>query len=937
MDAIRYQNFLWVGLEKEHDNRVRHGKYFLTNRKTDDTPNLNSGRNDFAPLVRGVPQNVEIGESIKLQSLYRVKDLDPGSKVTRIQVFDGGLDRLSGFASFKGKKLAAGVWHDFAAQQLKDLEYNGGLVEGNETLTFRVYDGKHWSLQPGEALATTIKFNERPPKVTTFDATITSHEVLTDIGDLIEVKDPEGQEIKKIAFRDTGSNSKGGYFTFKGKKIKSGKWFQVNPEGLDKIRYHAVKGKNRTSEKIQVKARDFKSWSKTESFTINTIGNRNAPKVKVRNVEVGTNSTINPLSGLFTVSDDDGNTMKRYRFFSSGDLSDGTHFTFKGRKQRDNKWFEVKGDKIEEVVLHSSQTKDFERVRVQAFDGRYWSDVETVTVRTNPVPTVSMPGTLMVESRERVRVYDILSSNRNGGAEVAKYQIYDSNNDRLSARFEFDGKLKKPKIIHTVDARDLKKLFIEGGSNTAPGHNQFFFRPITEQGKKGQWTRLKVNTDDINARALNSGNRLFRDFGVGAGKTITYSFMGTQLPSYYPVDASDRALTLTDFADETRRTIKEAFDQIGSMIGLTFREVRPHRGIMQIGHANLTDLGAAGYARYPNFQGERDVPDLSVFSDIMIDNTMTDFSKGSWGYLTIIHEIGHALGLKHSFDGADGSGKVLPGASENHRYTMMSYNANTDAPNPASPLIYDLLALQHYYGPERKINRKDTTYIFEQNEAAPQVIWDPSGIDTLSYKTSFLPGRIDLRQGYFSSVNGVRDNLKIGYGSVIENVIGGRGNEEMWGNEVDNILDGREGRDRLYGEGGNDTLKGGKGNDTYLFRQGDGFDVIDETGSGGIDELIITGFDGFNKLKDLKFSRVGKDLKIDLNIDGKGGQGSIQITNQGKGTSRVESLTLLNKNNVQIGKTIDLTSVYAQATSAKKEFKLSQFETQFGFIANAVS
>ena len=68
--------------------------------------------------------------------------------------------------------------------------------------------------------------------------------------------------------------------------------------------------------------------------------------------------------------------------------------------------------------------------------------------------------------------------------------------------------------------------------------------------------------------------------------------------------------------------------------------------------------------------------------------------------------------------------------------------------------------------------------------------------------------KIDLGQGNFSDVGGLKANVSIAVGAVIENAIGGSGADTILGNASDN---------RLTGGAGNDTLNGGAGNDVAVY------------------------------------------------------------------------------------------------------------------------
>ncbi|WP_435165134.1 hypothetical protein [Falsirhodobacter sp. 1013] len=84
-----------------------------------------------------------------------------------------------------------------------------------------------------------------------------------------------------------------------------------------------------------------------------------------------------------------------------------------------------------------------------------------------------------------------------------------------------------------------------------------------------------------------------------------------------------------------------------------------------------------------------------------------------------------------------------------------------------------------------------------------------AGSDTVTYSSSTAGLQVDL-------MNTARNTgLAAGDRHVaIENLIGGKGSDTLYGNNADNVIQGGGGHDALYGRRGDDTLTGGAGNDT---------------------------------------------------------------------------------------------------------------------------
>ncbi|MGK9024999.1 M10 family metallopeptidase C-terminal domain-containing protein [Proteus mirabilis] len=287
-------------------------------------------------------------------------------------------------------------------------------------------------------------------------------------------------------------------------------------------------------------------------------------------------------------------------------------------------------------------------------------------------------------------------------------------------------------------------------------------------------------------------------------------------------------------------------------------------------------------------------------TDTLLNETIKNKHElGSYKYFSFIHELGHALGLMH----IDAYLKNIKNAViTTYKYTVMGAefadikDADFAGLYPMTFMLVDILLLQYLYGPNMTTRLENNTYGFNSNtgraayslnsieDKLVSCIWDAGGIDTLDFSLYTVNQVINLNEGCFSDIGGLRSNISIAYNTIIENAIGGKGDDTLIGNPFDNNLIGGDGNDLFYGGDGNDLFYGGSGNDVIYGELGN--DVL----YGGDGDDMLIDYYGANMLNGGKGNDRICVASMDRGLPGRniiqGGEGDDEIY-LGTGTHRI--------------------------------------------------
>jgi serralysin len=373
-------------------------------------------------------------------------------------------------------------------------------------------------------------------------------------------------------------------------------------------------------------------------------------------------------------------------------------------------------------------------------------------------------------------------------------------------------------------------------------------------GSDGGGQGVIVNGDDRGGFGTNGKPSLFTtDAGVqitrsgvswsniGTPAVVTYSFRATA-PTTMPAETTG----FSQFNAAQIAAAELSFAAWADVANITFNRVNDagsqysNNATIVLANYSAGQEGAAAFAYLPGERGAGSGVGANQ-GDVWINSSLSYNAnpvQQGYGRLTLLHEIGHAIGLSHPAAYNASAGTSITYANnavyfeDSLQYSVMSYfeetqtGANYRVNGVGStrfasvPQLDDIAAAQRLYGANMNTRTGDTTYGFNSNAGqswfsasnASSVlifaVWDAGGVDTFDFSGYTSNSVIDLRQAAFSSVGGMVGNVSIALGAVIENAIGGTGSDTIRGNS---------GNNRITGGGGSDTIDGGLGSDTVVF------------------------------------------------------------------------------------------------------------------------
>ncbi|MGY4227814.1 hypothetical protein ACVMIH_005175 [Bradyrhizobium sp. USDA 4503] len=477
-----------------------------------------------------------------------------GDLAALYEIYENDASAGTAYLTYDGANVSSSAGTPFQFSDLSKLLAVGGQDPGTESLSIRAYDGIAWS-DWAEVLVETVAppspFNQAPVASKTGGYSLELNQwIQISLNNLpLQALDADGDPI--VAYRFTDRSAEGNSMHLWAAAIgnlSQGGSIEVAADQLNTVWLQG--GTALGADNLQVELFDGFEWGQSVSIDVLTRAANHSPLLQAPDFNATSHNQAIAVSSLFSVSDQDSDTITKFQFWdSTADLASG-HFVVGNVAQGVNQTIDVSAGQLARTTFLAGAV--FDDLWVRAYDGFVWSAWAEfhVTPPVNHIPVVTASD-YAASHNQSITASSLFSVSDADSDAITKYQFWDSTSDPASGHFVVGGAAQGTNQNIDVSAAQFANTTFQSGS----GSDDLWLRAY-DGFAWSTWKEFHVNAPLNQAPVVTAS-----DYAANHNQRIAAASL------FSVSDADSDTITKYQFWDSTSDSTSGHFDVAGTAQG----------------------------------------------------------------------------------------------------------------------------------------------------------------------------------------------------------------------------------------------------------------------------------------------------------------------------------------------------------------------------------